>query len=346
MTNWWMINTHGDPLGALRYFVRTIWEQSNLDGMLVPTDSLLSGKVEPRILKNPSLLDQVNPFKPLMSINAAKWIPEIINRRQHSKLGAILRPCEVRALIEMSKRHSKPLLDKLLTINIDCLGTYPADEFLWRADRKGSSEKLTHETLQFAKQGGLLAYRYRSACQLCISPNSDHADLNIGILGLPIRQFILITTKQGVPRKKYNLEVITDGPAPFELVDQRQKLIAKLVERNHRTNERVTQGLAEVLPKNIEALVDHLEGCGDCQACLDACPICSIEYPRRGDDNRYLTSDIMRWMISCAGCGMCEQTCPQHQPLSIIFGHIRRQLAEEFDYTSGVSTDHPLPLMN
>jgi len=104
--------------------------------------------------------------------------------------------------------------------------------------------------------------------------------------------------------------------------------------------------LAEVLPKNIEALIDHLEGCGDCQECLDTCPICSIEFPRRGEDNRYLTSDIMRWMVSCAGCGMCEQACPQHQPLSIIFSHIQRQLAEEFDYIPGASPEQLIPRMN
>jgi Fe-S oxidoreductase len=53
----------------------------------------------------------------------------------------------------------------------------------------------------------------------------------------------------------------------------------------------------------------------------------------------------MRWMLSCAGCGMCEQACTQHLPLSTIFGHIREQLAAEFGYRPGRSPDEPLPLI-
>lgn len=344
MDNWLMIKTHGDPLGTLRKLIRTVWAQLNLDGMLVPIDTSVDISIKPRIIKKPSQLEEVNPFKPLMSINAAKLIPELINSYPDSYLGALLRPCEMRALVEMIKRN-KFSMDKLLTISIDCLGTFPADEFIWRAGRKGATEDLTKETLQFARQGGIMAYRYRSACQLCVSPNAHGADLNIGILGLPIRQYLLIATKDSAVDNRLSLESIADGPAESSLITQREKLLAKLEERRTRTRNRVTQGIADILPANIETLIDHLGECGDCQKCLDTCPICSIDFPQRGEDNRYQTSDIMRWMVSCAGCGMCEQACPQHQPLSIIFGHIQRQLSEEYEYIPGTSPDQPLPLM-
>jgi Na+-translocating ferredoxin:NAD+ oxidoreductase RnfC subunit len=36
-------------------------------------------------------------------------------------------------------------------------------------------------------------------------------------------------------------------------------------------------------------------------------------------------------MISCAGCGMCEQACPNHLPLVTIFNQIREQLIEPLE---------------
>ena len=31
----WMIHTHGDPLGALQKFVKTLWQQADLDVLVV-----------------------------------------------------------------------------------------------------------------------------------------------------------------------------------------------------------------------------------------------------------------------------------------------------------------------
>lgn len=343
MNNWLMINTHGDPLGALRLLVKRIWAQGSLDGMLVPIEGQISSRIKPMIIHDPTRLDQVNPFKPLMPSNASKYIPELVNMDSTFKLGALLRPCEMRALVEMRKRNNFSA-EKLVTISVDCLGTFPADEFSWRVSRKGSTQELTRDQFQFARQGGIMAYRYRPACQLCVSPNAHGADLNIGILGLPVREVLIISAKDPAIKEKFKLEKITDGPANSALVDQRVKLLAKLVVRREATRERVTQGIADSIPANIEELIAHLEACGECKECLDICPICSVDYPQRSKDNHYQPDDIMRWMISCAGCGMCEQACPQHQPLNLIFSHIQRELSQEYAYIPGASPEQPLPL--
>ncbi len=342
MDTQWMIETHGDPLGALRNFVRKLWQLSSLEGLLVPANGKLGDKIKPHLIQDPALLEQINPFKPLMTINAAKLIPGYLKEQANSNLGVLLRRCEMRALVEMAKRVDLDL-NTLLTICVDCLGTFPASEFSWRAQRKGSSSHLTDEALQFARQGGIMAYRYRSACQLCVSPDAYGAEINIGVIGLPVRQHILILARDSDIAGRLQLGTITDGPASASLVNQRQALLGKLSERRSRTRERVIQAIADVLPSDVDALIDQLESCGDCQKCLDACPICMVDFPQKGQDNRYRVSDVMRWMVSCAGCGMCEQACPRHKPLSTIFSFIREQLAQEYGYTPGRSLEEPLP---
>jgi Fe-S oxidoreductase len=86
-------------------------------------------------------------------------------------------------------------------------------------------------------------------------------------------------------------------------------------------------GLSEVLPPDVEALLDQFEACGSCQLCMDNCPICAVNFPRE-EGGRFNREDIAGWLVSCAGCGMCEQACPNHLPLSIIFTHMKAYLKQ------------------
>ncbi|MFC1879788.1 hypothetical protein ACFLZW_07725 [Chloroflexota bacterium] len=344
MSTHWMIETQGDPLGAVQKFISTVWSQAGWDGIIVPTNGSADAATRPRLINDPEELNKVNPFKPIMLINAAKMIPEMVKKHPEDQFGALLRPCEMRALTEMTK-HQDFSTDRLLTVSVDCLGTLPADEYQWRAERKKAGKgNLAQDALQFARQGGILAYRYRSACQTCNSPEANGADLNIQILGLPVRQQILVEADDVLPVEQLNLASITDGPAGADLVEQHKRVIAKLKQQHQRTMERLRQTLADYLPANVDALVEQLSACSPCQACMDICPICSVDYPQQDENNQYQKEDVMRWMISCAGCGMCEQECERHLPLSTIFGHIREQLSQEYDYLPGRSKDEALPL--
>ncbi len=137
MDNQWSLDTRGDPLGKVRTFIKIIWLKSGLDGMLVTTDGE-GAHALPRYATQVDILDQVNPFRPLMEVNAARLIPDLLNEHPGLRVGAVLRPCELRALIEISK-HTTVDLPRLFTISVDCLGTLPADEYQWRLERLGHS---------------------------------------------------------------------------------------------------------------------------------------------------------------------------------------------------------------
>ena len=332
MNTQWMIKTHGDPLGTVREFTKAVWGAFDLDRMVVPTNGHAKD-TGPHLIDDPDVLDDLNPFAPLMPINAAKLIPNLF-KGDSPQVGAMLRPCEMRTLIEMTKQNGFDT-GNLLTMSVDCLGTLPMDEYQWRVERKGSPKGLTQEALRFSRQGGIVRYRYRSACQVCISPQATMADINIGILGLPVRQYALITIQDQSLAKALNLSAMAEAEIDAEMLESHQRVTSRLVQRSENTRERIANGLAELLPENVAALIDQLRSCGDCSTCLDVCPLCDIHYPQRAEDGRFRESEAMRWLISCSGCGICEQSCPQHLPLTIIFNHIQTQLAEEFAYEAG-----------
>jgi formate dehydrogenase subunit beta len=353
LNNIWSLETHGDPLGKVRDFIAKTWLETGQAGMLVMTVRGNEVKTTPRYITNVESLKEVNPFRPLMEINIASLIPDLLANHPDEKIGVLLRPCEMRALIEMTK-HSSVKIDRLLTISVDCLGTFPADEYQWRLERTGksypdqeinvnkSSDDLASEALKFARQGGIVPYRYRPACQVCISPAAKEADINIHTIGLPVRQQILVVLNDTTFATRFNNMPLTYSGADEDLILQHERIVSKKIEQHQRTLERIIIGLSGLLPSNLDAVIHQLESCGDCQNCMDVCPVCSVDRPTRYSDGHFDRSDIVRWLVSCAGCGMCEQSCPNHLPLSAIFAHIRQQLDQEWEYNPARAIRDPM----
>jgi formate dehydrogenase subunit beta len=273
MNNQWSLETHGDPLGKVHSLIRQIWLESNLDGMLVTMNGSEDVNALPRYIVDIESIAEINPFKPLMEINIARLIPDLLTSHTYVRIGALLRPCEMRALTEMTK-HASFKIDNLLTISVDCLGTLPADEYQWRLQRlekthpaeqassSESTDELAYETLSFARQGGIIPYRYRSACQVCLSPAAEQANINIHILGLPVRQQMLLSVTDPKIAEVNHLEKLTDGIADMALIEQHERILSKMRERHQRTMERVNEGLGGLLPANVDAVIRQLESCG------------------------------------------------------------------------------------
>ena len=316
----WMIPTHNDPLGEVRRMLQTLWITAKLESILLP----LNGNADstgPFIIETPDQIRLFNPFTPLMPISAVQLIPDLLRKGEH--VAAVLRPCEMRTLTGLVKLRQLDT-SNLLTICVDCLGTLPADEYEWRAQRKGSTKGLAQEALQFARQGGILPYRYRAACQICESPEAKQADINIGVLGLPVRQFLFVKIDNKDLAQPLHQEDVL--PVDSLLLKQHQRVVARLAERGQDTRQRIFKGLEGVLPADIDSLVEPLQGCDDCRSCLDSCPICTSVFPGRDAFGEYIHEDVMDWLVSCSECGICEQSCPKHLHLTIIFSHIRNQL--------------------
>lgn len=340
MNKTWMINTRGNPLESLHQFIGDVWQAAELDYVYLPLKIPEEPYIEASLIDDPVQLADFNPFTPVMPENLAKKLPGILAEHPDARIGAFLRPCEMRALHRMSgispvdtstmlsAGTSTSLgadMGNLVTFCADCLGTFPLDEYEWRAQRKGSRTELSEEAIQFSRQGGIVPYRYRSACQSCENPMADRAEINIGVIGLPIRKQITVSLTNGLG-ETIDFRAITSGTASKEVTSQRDEVIQRMVHRSKVFRQRVTHALSDVFPETIDELVDHFYECGDCTDCMDNCPICQMHTPQKGDNGRYMSDELTDWVLACVGCGMCEQACEQHIALHLIFSRVREEL--------------------
>ena len=213
-----------------------------------------------------------------------------------------------------------------MIFSTDCLGTFPANEFSWRADRKGDPESLAEETLQFSRQGGIASYRYRTACQLCSQQIAGQGDINIHIVGLPVRHKIMISAPEEIAGNISSFpKAVTNEDT--SLVEQHRSVADRMLYRNQQTNTRLSQAMVADTNLNLEILVEQLNECGDCQQCMEVCPICNTFHYKRDANGQLSRELIAEWMVSCVGCGMCEENCAKHRPLAAIFSVVRDQLS-------------------
>ncbi len=341
----WVLHTDGDPVARVRRFLSDLWGQARLDQMLVPVRRVDELSVGPILLDHPAGLASANPLAPVMHRNCASDLVIALQARPECYAGAVLHPCEVRALVELAKRHRLALAN-VLVIGVDCLATFSTEEYEQRARRAGGDEAVTRETLRFARQGGILLYRNRPSCQMCETPSPEAADISLELFGLPVMETILVQVKTAALAEQLRLMDICDGPAAPGLVARRQRLMVKLADRRRRAMRRLVESLTNV-PATASELLAHLQSCQPCQACLDVCPICSTQIALMGrsplDEGEV---GIRHWLASCAGCGMCEEACPNHQPLAAILRRLHQQVVEASGYAAGRSLADALPMLN
>jgi formate dehydrogenase subunit beta len=264
----------------------------------------------------------------VLPTNGAKLVLQLIEAQPETRLAAVLRACEMRALAELAQRRGLAL-DNWIIIGTDCVACFPLQDYEWRVNKVGSVEALTQQVLRNARQGGILPSRFRAACQMCSRPEAQKVDLCLGLLGLPVKETILVESRDQATAERFRLAQMTSGPASPELVAQHERLLGKLERRRSRLRERKVGALPIDLPSTVEGLISYLAACQPCQKCLEACPVFPSELLPQVRSGAISSEAVKGWLVSCAECGMCEQACPQASPLAAMINRISRQLKAE-----------------
>lgn len=355
----------GDALSTLRLFLSKLWLEAGINAMLLPMELPNDLGLAPQIVTRPEGVTSVNPFAPIMTDNAAAVISNFVEEYR-GRLAVMLRPCELRALWELRKRrrvawHSPAdgqTEDWLLVIGVDCPGTLTAAEYTHRVFNQGVDE-LTHQALAFGQKDGLKTSQLRTACQICRSNQPRGADITIGAIGTDMpAHFLTIAWDEAIDHVCH-LDHLTDRIATEEEVVQREEEVGKIADEHEKHRASLCADGGGRFDE-LCSLLACFSRCTLCADCLDACPLYDGELAgmlgvkAAQTYEGPLLSELVglgRWLVSCSGCGMCQESCENNVPLTKLISTLSYRIQQELHYTPGEpnqslpwrTANHPTP---
>ncbi len=360
MNNNYRLEVKDGVLETMAAFLRRLLEGGMVDALLVPVRTPTGDNVVQTLITDPTMLGNVDPVAPVLPVNSARLVSDLTATGAVGRLGAVLRSCEVRALIELVKLKQASL-DNVVLIGVDCLGTYEMNDYAELT--AGSNGNLSTDLLAQAKEGHIApheGHQFRVACQMCEQPVPQGVDLALGLIGLDTAREILITASDELAEK---LDL-----SPAEVPAARQEAVDALVAE--RTAER-DRRFAEIRQRVVDmpSLLAEFSRCIRCHNCMVACPVCyckecifhtatfdhaSAQYfrwaTRKGsirmptDTLIFQLTRLNHMATSCVGCGMCESACPNDLPVATIFRAVGEKVQALFDYVPGRSLEEELPV--
>jgi formate dehydrogenase subunit beta len=338
---------NGDTVGTLRRFMLRLLDEEIADRLFAPVESVEGGFPEPVVIADHETVRHANPLLPVMYENAAIALRDAIKQEPQLTYAAFLRPCEVRAVIELSKRGEIDL-NNLVLIGMDCLATY--EEAFYHdvnAAHPDDPYWLMHQSLHYAHAGQIAPYRYRTACQFCERPAADIQAVNIqiGLIGVDAAETVLVMAQE---REDIRLKLhkLTDRVATEPETVGREITVWRLADRRKKAADRKLAELG-LLDANFGAILGYLSKCNMCGECLDSCPLCteSLRTAIKGGRTDFFTALIQesQRLMSCSGCGMCQDCCPEGIPLTAISHALSRSMQAHMHYVPGRSVKETLP---
>jgi formate dehydrogenase (coenzyme F420) beta subunit len=335
----------GDTLKALRQFLDTFWEHNGLDILLAPLESFDHSSVSIQQIENRRDLERVNPFAPVMMTNAARFTSQEIQDNRGKKVAAILRPCELRAFIELQKRKKISLdRDSVVILGVDCIGTFPMDVYSREKDAR-YLVAMTEDILRNAAEGALRPQQFRTACQVCDWPAPCGADIAIGSIGVSTDKYLLIIAQDEAIDARLGLDAAAQTKASEYQVSHRETVVGAIADMRSGVRKKLVEGVqGDYRFSDLASFLAWFANCSLCGKCLEACPLYEGEFgslfglPGTSKPSRAPLAELVamsRWLASCAGCGMCEQSCTCDVPLTLLISALSHRVRGEMQYRCG-----------
>jgi formate dehydrogenase subunit beta len=352
-----VLKTDGNPQGAIRSVLRDMLSAKLVDAVMVAGRTPHSALPMPILCSDPARLETADPLAPVAPFNAARQAASLLRHDAGRRVAVVLRPCEVRALVELAKLHQCTLETGIL-IGIECLGRMENSVYL------DTLKEVPDLTTAFY-QSDSYQDRVTAACHACIAFQPAAVDLAIRLLGHDQTDSIGL---EALTERGRSLLGAMGMPAAKPPDGWEAASAAALGRRRSRRAALLHD--VEDQAGSMVKLQKYFATCLNCYNCRVACPVCYCKecvfgtdvfaHPpevllrraaRRGvvklptDTTMFHLTRMAHMSHACVACGHCTSVCPSHIPVADVFIKVAAETQALYHYEPGRDVNEPIPLM-
>jgi formate dehydrogenase subunit beta len=349
----------GGRPAVIRGFLQNLLAVGAVRAVLAPQHLPMKRLVMPTLVTRPEGLDAVDPLAPCFPMNAARIASRLARKPMGARWAAVLRPCEIRAWVELVKLK-QARTDEVLLVSIDCLGAFQNKDYIRLAGENPAA--ATADFVRKALAGESLTPDLAPACRVCEFPVPPHSDLHIGILGS--EGPMTVEARSSAGRETVEALKLARCEPPASRAAALGALVARRVGRRDEMFA-ATQAAID----GIEKAAAYFADCINCYNCRVACPVCYckecvfvtdvfnhepaqyLQWAERSgvlkmptDTVFYHLTRLAHMSTACVGCGQCSNACPNDIPVMEVFRTIARHTQQAFGYEAGRDLEEAPPL--
>jgi formate dehydrogenase subunit beta len=343
---------------GLRELLRFLLDNGKIKGVVTLRKMGEYGAISYSLITNPDDIESTLPLFPLMPVNLAKQLSRLtLIEPATEPIAVVLRPCELRAFVELVKR-TQGSLENILFISSTCAGVYPLEMAV-----EGNIGEHLPQYWKAVERGELIP-DIRLACQACEYFVPYTADITVSLLsnkGIDKETTLFLNTEKG--------EGIVEGiSGKFSEEEPDAATIEQIRSKRKAEKEKLSDEV-ELRNLGIDEVTKTFSRCIGCRNCSKVCPACychvcffetetsehgplyyETELEKTGCVNM-LSDTIFYHLVrlfhvstSCTACGQCADVCPANIPLWAISLKMSEAVQKAFDYLPGKDIEEGLPI--
>ncbi|KPJ65836.1 MAG: hypothetical protein AMJ45_04550 [Syntrophobacter sp. DG_60] len=312
------------------------------------------------------------------SVNIARNLKEYLDGAKDTKIAVTCKPCDARAIIELSKR-GQINIENLFLIGLNCTGTILPqvakkmikEEFLIDPYEVIKEDIDNGKFIIFLKNGDKKeksldelerkGYGRRENCRRCEVNIPRMADIACGKWGVKQKKatFIEICSERGDQfiKRAIDAKAIIIEKASEESVKDRERKDKEATQLAHNWGEEVLNEMNQMsYEQRLSYWFKNFDRCIKCFGCKDACPICYCKecyleswrgFVKAGEvppDKMFPLVRLSHVADSCVNCGQCQDSCPMEIPFLKLYYMLQQELIPIFGYRPGFDVNEPPPL--
>ncbi len=363
---------------GLQLFFKHLLETQKIDALFLPVRLKNSTAIMPSLVTDPAQLTHAVPLSPSFPLNSARMVSRLSYKVSGRKTAVVLRPCEMRAFIELVKLKQGSR-QELILIGMDCPKALTENDYqayanansLENASRENTSldnppfDEDAYIQMVFPQNSDTLnGFDFCPACRTCENPFPMNADISILLQGVDLSKGMMVESGSDTGKNLLEGLKLPEAVKP----EAREGIVMQIKEANFKANQ--------AMVKNIEARTDSIlklnaffDRCINCYNCRNMCPVCyckecvfntdvfnhqpvqyhqwaekkgSIKLPT--DTLFYHLTRMAHMSHACVGCGQCSTACPSDIDIFGLFKSVAQRTQAAFEYSPGTDENQPPPL--